>query len=295
LRFFQGGTRLAIWGPSVDPNNISDGPSHVMVVDLEHDEIAADIELSNLKAWQYQETEGDSVSNSIYKPGLAWDLDRELLYIAHADEDRITVVDLNAGVVRIQSDIGQPRSMLDQFIDWLAPSAHAKGAPWTTKLAQLSPDGSRLYIAGLHEAFTEIDDGEIVRSDATDLVIVDTDSIEEIERLRLGTIVGMQATPDGRHLLVRSYESVAYTTGHKLTKVDMATGEIVAQLDLPELMSDGFTIVGSLAILRVFDGVGDNYHADELRIDLETLTMLGRKELENPWYYAVLTPKYSAD
>ena len=291
LRIFRAGTRLAIWGQSVDPNNIVDGPPHVIIVDLKADEIVADIEIPNVKAWQHQEIDGGTVSYRIYQPGLAWDLERELLYIAHADEDRITAVDLREGVVKIQSDISRPRSLLDRFVDWVAPSAAAKSTPWTSKQAVLSPDGSRLYVAGRYEEFTENEDGEIVRTDATDLVIVDTERIEEIDRVDLGTIVGMQTAPDGQHLLVRSYDSVARTTGHRLTKLDMATGEVIDQLELPDLRSDGFTVTDSQAVLRVTDGTGEYFHADEVHIDLETFSVLDQRELENAWYHTILTPE----
>jgi hypothetical protein len=289
MQLYRGGTRLAIWGPMVNfSTNLVENPPHVIIIDLEQDRIAADIEIPNVKAWQHQEIDGGTVSYRIYQPGLAWDLDRELLYIAHADEDRITVVDLVEGVMKVQSDILQPRSLLDRFVDWLVPSAYAKGNPWTTKQAVLSDDGSRLYVAGTHEEFTQTDDGEIVRTDATDLVVVDAERIEEIDRLDLGSIVGMQVAPDDRHLLVRSYESVAYTTGHRLTKLDMATGEVVDQLDLPNLRSEGLTITGSHGVLRVSDGTGDTYHVEEVRIDLESFTIISREMLNSAGYRTFL-------
>lgn len=230
-------------------------------------------------------------SYRIYQPGLAWNIDHELLYIAHADEDRVTVVDLREGVVKVQRDITQPRSLLDRFFDWIAPSTLAKGNPWTSKQAVLSPDGSRLYIAGRHESFTQSQDGEIVRADATDLVIVDTENIEEIDRIDLGTIVGMKLMPDERHLLVRSYESLAHTTGHRLMKLDMAIGEVVDTIDLPELSGYGPTIVGSHALVRVADGVGDAHHFEVILIDLEMLTIVSQEVLENGGTHTFLEPE----
>jgi hypothetical protein len=285
LRLLRGGTRLAIWGLAVNSNYVADGFPHVIIVDLERDEIAADIEIPNVKAWQHQEIDGGTVSYRSYQPGLAWDLKRELLYIAHADEDRITVVDLAAGAVKFQSDILLPRSLFDQIIDWLVPEAQAKGNPWTTKWAILNDDGSRLYVAGNHEEFTQTEDGETDRTESSDLVIVDTQRIEEASRLSLGTIVSMQQAPDGRHLLIRSYESVAYTTGHRLTKVDMTTGDVADQLDLPNLRGYGLTITGLEGVLRVYDGAGESYHAEDVRIDLESLTIISRETVEHPNTY----------
>lgn len=279
LRLLDGGARLAIWGVPTDPNNRAEGPPRVVIVDLEHEEIVTDVELPGVKAWQYQEITGGSVSYRIYQPGLAWDLERGLLYVVHADEERITVVDLEAGVVMVQSDISKPRSLFDRFADWLVPSATAAAVPWTSKLVALSEDGSRLYVAGTHDELTEDENGEYVRANDTELVIVDTERLEETDRLDLGTIVGMQLTRDGRHLIVRSYENPAYTTGHVLTKIELTTGEIVGQLDLPNLRSNGLAVSDELTAIRVYRGAGETARFEEIIIDLASFEIVNQREM----------------
>ena len=288
LRSFHAGTRLAIWGPSVDPNNIVDGPPRMIIVDLQQDQIVTDIEIPNVRAGQYQETDGGTVSYRIFRPGLAWDLDRSLLYIAHADEERITVIDLDEGAIKLQADIAQPQSAIDRFIDWIAPSASAKSNQTTSRFAFLSSDGARLYVAGSHESFIESDDGGIVRTDETDLVIVDTVDITEIGRMNLGTVVNMQPTLDNRYLVVRSYERVASTTGHRLTKLDLATGEVLQQLDLPNHPASGPAITSEYGVLQLSIRVGDAFQFEELRIDMESMTILSREGVDSRGYNVIL-------
>jgi hypothetical protein len=245
-------------------------------------------ELELLAVKLHQDTES-------YQPGLAWDLERGLLYIAHADEDRITVVDLAEGVVKIQSDILRPRSHFDRFIDWLMPTAAAKGGPVTIRRALLSEDGRMLSIAPLFGEYETIEEPDI----STDLLIVETERLEEVGRLELGTIVDMQLAPNGRDLLVRSYGRISTRAGHRLTKIDPTTGEMLGQLALPEPDAEGVFIVGfnklditdTEATLRVQYGTPESHHVEEIRIDLEALTILSQEVVDDETRHTFLEPE----
>jgi len=93
-------------------------------------------------------------------PGVALSADGETLFIVHADEDRLTSVDLAARRVASVT-ISGPQTRLGRLLGWLldvtAGTAHAKGpVSGTTRTVALSADGARLYMIG-YRLETEMD------------------------------------------------------------------------------------------------------------------------------------------
>ncbi len=82
-------------------------------------------------------------------PGLTFAPGRDILYIVHADNDKLTNVDFDmqeVGSVEIQPQL----SWMERLLSLTAGVAHAKVAEGTTKHVAISPDGETLYIVGQH-------------------------------------------------------------------------------------------------------------------------------------------------
>ena len=137
-------------------------------------------------------------------PGLAFAPDRDILYVVHADEDKLTTVDFAAQKVATL-DIKPQLSWIERLLSHGAIDAHAKVAEGTRKDAVISPDGQFLYIVGQRSELGETTGNEtqvnniplglqIVRtSDGSRLAHYDTDAQE------------LSISADGQYLYLRSW------------------------------------------------------------------------------------------
>lgn len=192
---------LAIFGVPTDPNNLTEDAPHLFIVDPARNSIVSDIRLDGVKAGQFYEQVLDATASAqedsrqyvMYSPGLAWDSDRKVLYIAHADDDKITVVDLLKGGIVNQAQLQARQPFLQWIADSLVPAVAAKGGPWLGVRLLLSSDGKRLYV------FRE--KTEMGISKAVDLRVIATDKMREISHLT-DLLTDFALTPDGESLLV---------------------------------------------------------------------------------------------
>lgn len=176
------GDRLALVVAGRDPGEPQPGWSgvRVLVADLRAERLVVDLPLPTLSA--------DFVSGaprmdaSLASPGFAWDTERERLYVAHADAARVTVVDLAAGAVLTEAEIGRPIADLGE------EPVHR----W--RWAEVSPDGTRLYVAGREFRPAQ------GTSNPLGLSVIDTATLSEVEHVSL-VDDWLQLSPDGRWLL----------------------------------------------------------------------------------------------
>jgi len=85
---------------------------------------------------------------AMWAPGIALAPGGNALYILHADDDRLTVVDLSRRAVRSLA-LSAPQAWLDRLLAATAGVAHAKGPMnGTTRSVAISRDGTRLYATG---------------------------------------------------------------------------------------------------------------------------------------------------
>ena len=199
--------KLAIFGVPTDSENLAEDAPHVLIVDLARDRITADMRLDGVKAGQFRENltnatppaRGESWQYVTYNPGLAWDLENSLLYIVHADEDKVTVVDLAREAIAQQTRLHPQRS----FLEWLSASltltAQAKGGPELQVRAVLSRDGKRLYV------FSQ--DTETGQLKAAKLRVIATDGMREVSHID-DLLTDFALTPDDKSLLVVKGETV---------------------------------------------------------------------------------------
>jgi hypothetical protein len=216
MHLLNTGSHLAIYGVLTTLDNLAEGAPHVLLVDLDAGRLAADVRLEEVTTGQMRvDTAGANESPyRMYRPGLAWDLMRSLLYVVHADSDRITVVDLAKGDVRQQADIRPPQSLLERLLGWLATSAQAKAVPGTEKWAALDPDGNRLYVVGLHSEMERKDGSQewAWRQVPLGLQVIATDDLTELQRLDLA-VNDLALSPDGRWLLLTGAYDVTGADG----------------------------------------------------------------------------------
>jgi DNA-binding beta-propeller fold protein YncE len=161
-------------------------------------------------------------------PGLAFAPNSDVLYVVHADEDKLTVVDFAAQKVTTL-DIKPQLSWFEHLLSLGAIDAHAKVAEGTRKDAVISPDGQFLYVVGQRSELGETTGNEtqvnniplglqIVRtSDGSRVALYDTDAQE------------LSISADGRYLYLRSW---GVSPGIGQTQVfDTTTDQTISSLD----------------------------------------------------------------
>jgi WD40 repeat protein len=87
-------------------------------------------------------------------PGLAFAPDRDFLYVAHAGDAMLTVVDFSARQVATH-EIHDRMSWIERLMSIGAGRARAKVAAGTTLRAAISPDGRSLYVVGQTSTIAE--------------------------------------------------------------------------------------------------------------------------------------------
>jgi hypothetical protein len=159
------------------------------LVALEWGDEVARVPLPGVVLGQRFEQRGasDSQANIIRQPGIAISPAGDRLYIAHADDDAITVVDLETMAVDAVVTPTAPKSALGRFGSWLGSllvsEARAKGGAYYTKEAVVSPDGRYLYVTGYEPEFCEADESfPCIERKPIGLQIVDLASMEVVAR-----------------------------------------------------------------------------------------------------------------
>jgi sugar lactone lactonase YvrE len=274
-----------------------------LLVDLEAGRLATDIRLEGITGGQIRvDTAGtDESTYQMYRPGLAWDLESSLLYIVHADRDRITVVDLEQGEVRQQANIHPAQSWVGRFLGWLATPAQAKAVPGTEKWATLNPEGNRLYVVGLHSAMDrERGSQEWAWNQVPlGLQVIATDDLTVQQRLDLAAN-NLALSPDGKWLLLTSAYDVTNADGQHervtsgLYLVDAHTLQVVKHL-LPEseVYLHGFSADGLYGYVSTASSewLGDhwgNWRVQMHLLELESGQILTERDL--PGYFLDILP-----
>lgn len=270
MQRLSSGKQLAIYGIPTDTNNLVEDTPHVLLVDLAAGSIAVDIALDGVTAGQFhvQTAVEDPYPYRMVRPGLAWDLERDLLYVAHAEEEKVTVVDLAAAEISSQSDIRGSQSLLERFLSWGVQVVEAKVVPGTDRQAVLDPGGHTLYTVGLHREMLPAEDGDgwVYQEIPLGLRVIAAGKLAEVQRLDL-PVTDLALSPDGKWLLLRSaYDTTGPEGGlervhHGLYLVHTASMAVTAHL-MPEneVYLQGFSPDGRHAYVRTAtsDWLGDH-------------------------------------
>lgn len=298
MRLLPGGTatgeRLAIYGLPIGAENLVGGVPHVLFVDLAAGALAGDVPLQGVTAGQFRVKTAEEGENPyrMVRPGLAWDLERSLLYVVHGDEDRVTMVDLEEAEVRRQVDIQPRQSFLERILGWGAGVAEAKVMPpGANKQAVLTPDGSHLYVTGLHREMLPAaeEDGWNWQETPLGLQVISTGDLTEAQQLDL-PVNELALSPDGRWLLLKGGYDATGPDGdiervkRGLYVVDASRVEVTAHL-LPEqeVYLQGFSADGRRAYVSTgySEWLGDRYGNWTVTLhllDLQTGRLVAERE-----------------
>lgn len=252
---------------------------HVLVVDMATGAVTSDIRLDGVDSGSLEVTGSASDNFPVHNvtPGLAFDRQRNLLYVVPVRGEQLIVVDLSAGAIRSEVSWAPNASWLERIKGWFAPtSAQAIARAISYGYASLSPDGERLYIATASEQLTE-DRRTTEEINASAFVIIDTTTLEVIQRLDLGMVRSIVPAPDGEHAIVYTAPHIFivgdYTTteGRALYLINGATGEVEQELEqtghpVRPMMSNGDNVY-----LELFQTDGREW----LVVDANTMTVVG--------------------
>ena len=248
---------VAIFGIPTDPNNLTEDVPRLLIIDPAGNRIVSDVRIDGVKAGQFREqalnvtpsAQGESWQYVMYRPGLAWDSDRQILYVVHADEDKATVIDLVSGTVTEQTHIRPQQSFLERVSESWVPAAEAKGGLELSARVILSRDGERLYV------FSQ--ETEMGMLKATDLRVIATNGMREINHLD-ELLTDFAFAPDGKTLLVVKGKIVRpfgfdmmVTRDVYALDAETLQERIHVRVDqVDQLWFDGFSPDGSYAYLR---------------------------------------------
>jgi dipeptidyl aminopeptidase/acylaminoacyl peptidase len=179
-------------------------------------------------------------------PGLAFAPQQDVLYVVHADEDKLTTVDFGARKVRT-AEIKPRLSWMERLLSLTAGVAHAKVAEGTSKVAVVSPDGQLLYIVGQRNDLIQDKNGnwqmipnplglQIVRTeDGSRLSYNDTEASD------------LSISTDGRYLYLRDWgegQNSAWTE-----VFDTSTNQSIARMEgmwlVPTRRANGAPVMAS--------------------------------------------------
>jgi hypothetical protein len=99
-------------------------------------------------------------AGTVYSPGIVFSPTKDMLYIVHADVDKLTQVDFDRRSVSTV-DIRPKLSWFEQFLRLSAGNAYAKGQEGIELQAVISPDGSVIYTTGTQNKVSKNSNGDV--------------------------------------------------------------------------------------------------------------------------------------
>jgi WD40 repeat protein len=199
MRVLKSGSQLAIFAMPEGDNVSKNMFSQVVIVDLQEKHAVANIKLDGLDAGMrllQGSGNGSDMIHEYNQPGLAWNLDANLLYIAHPTADRLTVVDLAKQTIAQQVDLPSVKV-----------AGHAKMMKGTSHNAILNPAGDRLYISTYHSDVIAGSDGNLTETmQPLGIKMIDVEQMKTAQQVSL-PVYEMALSPNGDRLLATGTDS----------------------------------------------------------------------------------------
>jgi WD40 repeat protein len=137
-------------------------------------------------------------------PALAFAPNQNVLYVVHADSDRLTTVDFSTqkiATVEIQDQL----SWFERLLSLTAGIAHAKVADGTSKQAVISPDGQFMYVVGMRNESLQDNKGNWqMNQTPLGLEIIQTNDGSRVEHFETEAN-DLSLSIDGRFLYLRNW------------------------------------------------------------------------------------------
>jgi hypothetical protein len=201
VAFIPGGDGLMVYGGEQwEYATTSAARSHVALLDADL-QIEWQQTLDGVRdgiVWEAGADRPEETATS-YAPAVVAAPDRPLLYLVHADADRLTTVDFGAQRVATTT-VGPQLSWVEWLLALTARPAYAKVGNGISKQAVLSPDGRYLYVAG-----TSYDSGEgEVQMVPQGLQVIEVATGVEVARLD-SDAEWLAVDPAGRRLFLQGW------------------------------------------------------------------------------------------
>ncbi len=275
-RLLRSGSQLAVFGIPVDTNYLATGTPQVLVIDLNERQPTATITVNGLIAGQRASAPSDSQTPIEYeynRPGLAWGLDTNLLYIFHPTTPELTVVDLAAGIIARHIDFAGNKT-----------AGYAKFASGTMRLSIVNERDSRLYVSTMQDQVTSQSDEEFTAASLPlGIEMIDTQTMKNVARIPL-PVFEMALSPGGHYLFATGMSSVRTQDKDEVSYsglyiLDAASLETVkhVETDNQVVSLQGFSLDSRYAYVSFLgtDGSNSVMHV----IDLTTLSMAAERTL----------------
>lgn len=207
-------------------------------------------------------TENQPTDYVQWHPAVAFDPARSRLYIAHADRDVFTWIDIRQRKLETV-EVHPAQSWIERLLSASAGVAQAKVLRGTIKEGALSPDGSRLYVAGyIGDPVVDEKGNWQFNMQSLELQVIDTISGREIQRVSTQTSQ-VEAVPGQPLLLLRGWDMERSWTDI----LDSKTNRVVHHLP-DQMVQIGRLINGSPVYLSLLQ---ESHYTRIQILDPETL------------------------
>lgn len=154
LRYTPDGQQFMLYGTTTGENTNAINPtSRVALIDATTLQVIWQQTLDGVRDGQFDaENRADPHTGIWWQPAVVFDPQQPRLYIAHADQDKLTIVDFGKRHAQTVA-IAPAQTWIEQLLALTARTAQAKILNGTSKTATLSPDGRRLYVTGVERAY----------------------------------------------------------------------------------------------------------------------------------------------
>lgn len=161
----------------------------IIAVDVNSGEVDK-IELPEVRVGQVEpESQGPWASYLYTSPSFNWDPAGTRTLVVHGDEDVVSEIDLESGVVSEHP---------------FSSSRHGSPTTGSRRWSALSPDGRRLYVSTRQVALIEDDDTWMVRTSGTGVSAIDTTTWQVVARTD-APISDISLSPAGDRLFATGY------------------------------------------------------------------------------------------
>jgi len=318
IHLTEDGDHIVIYGLNVEEDRMSKGSPNLITVNTKTGKVVADIKLVGVKAGlsKFAGAKKGEPGYRSYKPGLTSHKDEPLMYIAHSDDDKVTVVDMLKGTVVKKLDIKKKVTMSDSIFSIfegtaLAYQSSAEKAPKKAdtkadpesavlpleKRAVLSSDGNRLYIAGYKYVNKKKKGKNVSKLETDGLKILEASDMSQIASFDLA-VNDVRLSPDDRWLLLKhTYNIGAKKENGGFYIFDTNKQEKVAYLQKKwNVKIDGFSVDSSYAYTSYTEGSmgGHNWKQILRAVDLNTQKLIAKREVKG-FFADLLVPKIEAE
>lgn len=277
-RLLDSGFQLAIFGIPVDTNYLASDAPQVVVIDLRERQLTASVTVNGFIAGQQVLSSSDDQTPVEYAynlPGLAWDLDANLLYILYPATPELTVVDLAAGSVARQTDFAGRK------VTW-----YAKLSSGFQHLGIVNERNNHLYFSTIEQqAPSESDEEATAASLPLGIQMVDSETMEKVGEISL-PLYEMALSPDGRylfatgmsHVWTQDSDEVSYAGLYILDAANLETVKHI-ETNNQTVSLHGFSPDGRYAYVSFHDADADSTGTVMQVIDLTTLNLTANRML----------------